>query len=139
MDRRRAQKTKSEYEHASEIAPEKKQDHMRNGGRQVWKIDGKCSLEGGPAEGPKWGPGGLEAAFGRHVPPKWAPGAVQVAPGGGPGGSKNSFGGPGPPRGDKLIDFRVPGGSPEAPGTAPERAVDKFSSFFLAEKANNLF
>ena len=26
---------------------------------------------------------------------------------------------PGPPRGEKLIDFRVPGGSPEGSGGAP--------------------
>ena len=100
MDRQRAQKTKSEHEHASENAPEKKQEHIRNGGQQVKTIDEKCSPEGAR----RVQNGGLE-----HVPPKWAPGVVQVAPGGGPGAPTIHSAGPGPPRGDKLIDFRVPG------------------------------
>ena len=65
----------------------------------------------------------------------WAPCAPKVGARSGPSGSGGRPGGlqkfirwaPGPPRGDKLIDFRVPGGSPEAPGRAPG---SYFGSFF---------
>ena len=86
MDRRRAQKTKSEHEHASENAPEKKQENMRNGGRKVQKFDEKCS----PEEARRVQNGCLEACrallgamcpqSGRQERSKWLRGATRGAP-----------------------------------------------------------
>ena len=90
MDRRRAQKTKSEHEHASENAPEKKQEHIRNGGPKVHKINENA---------PRRGSGGSKMRAWRAAGRFWAPCAPKVGARSGPSGprdSKNSFGQPPP-------------------------------------------
>ena len=57
-------------------------------------------------------PGAMWAQGGRQERSKWLLGAAR-------GAKTNYWLDPGPPRGEKLIDFRVPGGSPEGSGGAP--------------------